>query len=144
MRLRSGEMAIGSKSPKRFAVAAAEIGSAASRAMDGCELPGCEVANNAAPRTTAHKGNPRTYNVLRLRPLAAGARRSRFKDRPMPTTTEKKTPITVAYGDGIGPEIMDATLRMIDAAGAQLEIENIEIGESVYNRGLSNGIEDTS
>jgi isocitrate dehydrogenase len=60
------------------------------------------------------------------------------------TLTAKKTPITVAYGDGIGPEIMDATLRIVLAAGAQLEIENIEIGESVYNRGLSNGIEDSS
>src|SRR5579871_6777968 len=60
------------------------------------------------------------------------------------TLTAKKTPITVAYGDGIGPEIMDATLRIITAAGAQLDVENIEIGESVYNRGLSNGIEDSS
>jgi isocitrate dehydrogenase len=29
-----------------------------------------------------------------------------------------KTPITVAYGDGIGPEIMSATLRVLEAAGA--------------------------
>ncbi len=53
-----------------------------------------------------------------------------------------KTPVTVAYGDGIGPEIMDATLRTITAAGAQLELERIEIGESIYKRGLSNGIEE--
>ncbi|MGZ3499487.1 MAG: NADP-dependent isocitrate dehydrogenase [Vulcanimicrobiaceae bacterium] len=39
---------------------------------------------------------------------------------------------------------MDATLRIITEAGAQLEIENIEIGESIYNRGLSNGIEPSS
>ena len=38
-----------------------------------------------------------------------------------------KTPITVARGDGIGPEIMDATLRVLEAAGAQLDIEEIEI-----------------
>ncbi len=55
-----------------------------------------------------------------------------------------KAQITVAHGDGIGPEIMDATLRIILAAGAQLDIETIEIGESVYKRGLSNGIEDSS
>jgi isocitrate dehydrogenase len=55
-----------------------------------------------------------------------------------------KTPITVAYGDGIGPEIMTATLRILDAAGAQLELERIEIGESVYKKGLSNGIEPAS
>ena len=39
-----------------------------------------------------------------------------------------KTPITVARGDGIGPEIMDATLDILEAAGAQLDIEEIEIG----------------
>lgn len=52
-----------------------------------------------------------------------------------------KTPITVAYGDGIGPEIMDATLKILEAAGAQLEIETIEIGEKVYLRGGKTGIE---
>ena len=50
------------------------------------------------------------------------------------------TKITVAKGDGIGPEIMDATLRILRAAGAQLEIEEIEIGEQVYLRGNSAGI----
>lgn len=43
----------------------------------------------------------------------------------------KATPITVAYGDGIGPEIMKATLRILEAAGAALDIEEIEIGEQV-------------
>lgn len=62
----------------------------------------------------------------------------------MSTATAQKTEITVAHGDGIGPEIMDATLRIILAAGAQLDIEEIEIGESVYNKGLSNGIEPSS
>lgn len=51
------------------------------------------------------------------------------------------TPITVAHGDGIGPEIMAATLRILEAAGAQLAIETIEIGEQVYRRGVSSGIE---
>lgn len=49
--------------------------------------------------------------------------------------------ITVARGDGIGPEIMDATLRVLEAAGAQLAVEEIEIGESVYKRGHTAGIE---
>ncbi len=52
-----------------------------------------------------------------------------------------KTPITVAHGDGIGPEIMDATLHIIQAGGAQLDIETIEIGEKVYLRGDSAGID---
>src|SRR5579859_2710701 len=51
------------------------------------------------------------------------------------------TPITVAYGDGIGPEIMAATLRIIQAAGARIDIEEIEIGEKVYLRGISAGME---
>jgi isocitrate dehydrogenase len=50
------------------------------------------------------------------------------------------TPITVAHGDGIGPEIMAATLRILKEAGARLAIETIEIGESVYKRGLTSGI----
>jgi isocitrate dehydrogenase len=51
------------------------------------------------------------------------------------------TAITVAHGDGIGPEIMAATLRVLEAAGARLEIDTIEIGEAVYKRGHSAGIE---
>jgi isocitrate dehydrogenase len=54
--------------------------------------------------------------------------------------TDTLTPITVAYGDGIGPEIMDATLKVIQAAGARLAIETIEIGEKVYLSGNSAGI----
>jgi isocitrate dehydrogenase len=50
-------------------------------------------------------------------------------------------PITVAHGDGIGPEIMDATLSILAAAGARLEIETIEIGEKVFLRGIDTGIE---
>ncbi|MCX6596675.1 MAG: NADP-dependent isocitrate dehydrogenase [Acidobacteria bacterium] len=52
-----------------------------------------------------------------------------------------KTPITVAHGDGIGPEIMAATLHILKEAGAELDIEEIEIGEKVYLRGISAGIE---
>ncbi|MBU3689207.1 MAG: isocitrate dehydrogenase [Acidimicrobiales bacterium mtb01] len=58
--------------------------------------------------------------------------------------SQTPTPITVARGDGIGPEIMDATLRVLDAAGARISIEEIEIGEAVYKRGNSAGIEPES
>lgn len=53
-------------------------------------------------------------------------------------TTNNK--ITVAYGDGIGPEIMDATLRILDSAGADLDYDVIEIGERVYKSGYESGI----
>ncbi|MGD9505496.1 MAG: NADP-dependent isocitrate dehydrogenase [Syntrophobacteraceae bacterium] len=52
--------------------------------------------------------------------------------------------VTVAYGDGIGPEIMAATLDVLAAAGAELALETIEIGRSVYLRGNSSGIEPKS
>jgi len=50
------------------------------------------------------------------------------------------TRITVAKGDGIGPEIMDATLSIIKAAGAQIEVDEIEVGEKVYLAGNTSGI----
>ena len=54
------------------------------------------------------------------------------------------TRITVAKGDGIGPEIMDATLRILEAAGAQLEYDFIDIGEKVYLSGNTAGITNES
>ena len=53
-------------------------------------------------------------------------------------------PVTVAHGDGIGPEIMGATLEILEAAGARLDLETIEIGEAVFNRGHTAGIEPES
>src|SRR3954452_10046109 len=50
-------------------------------------------------------------------------------------------PITVAYGDGIGPEIMEATLQILKEGGAKLAIEKIDIGEKVYLAGNTSGIE---
>lgn len=41
-----------------------------------------------------------------------------------------KTPITVAHGDGMGPEIMNATLHILQEGGAQLDVETIEIGKN--------------
>ena len=49
-------------------------------------------------------------------------------------------PITVAYGDGIGPEIMEATLRILSEARVPLQIETIEVGQKFYERGITTGI----
>ncbi len=49
--------------------------------------------------------------------------------------------ITVAKGDGIGPEIMNATLAILKAANARIEWEEIEIGEKVYLSGNTSGID---
>ena len=53
---------------------------------------------------------------------------------------QKMQKITIAKGDGIGPEIMDATLRIIMAAGAAIETEEIQVGEKVYLAGNTAGI----
>jgi isocitrate dehydrogenase len=55
-----------------------------------------------------------------------------------------KTPITVAHGDGIGPEIMSAVLNILFEAGAQIECETIEVGAQLYERGFAAGIEPSS
>ncbi|NEV93127.1 NADP-dependent isocitrate dehydrogenase [Psychroflexus sp. YR1-1] len=56
----------------------------------------------------------------------------------------KPVKIAVANGDGIGPEIMEATLRILNAAGANIEPDYIELGEKVYLSGNTSGVEDSS
>ncbi|MEL6635621.1 MAG: NADP-dependent isocitrate dehydrogenase [Bacteroidota bacterium] len=58
--------------------------------------------------------------------------------------TEQITKVAVAQGDGIGPEIMKATLAILKAAGARIEPEFIELGERVYLAGNSAGIAEES
>lgn len=54
----------------------------------------------------------------------------------------KSIPITIAYGDGIGPEIMKAVLEILEAAKAPLTYEVIEVGQHLYEQGISSGIKD--
>ena len=63
-----------------------------------------------------------------------------YSEAYRPATSPSKNKITVAAGDGIGPEIMEATLRILDAAGANLDTECVEVGEQVYLRGNTSGI----
>lgn len=56
------------------------------------------------------------------------------------SANQETTRVTVAYGDGIGPEIMKATLSILEAAGARLEYDVITIGEQMYTSGHSSGI----
>lgn len=56
----------------------------------------------------------------------------------------KRCAITVACGDGVGPEIMQATLHILKEAGALLDVETIELGEQVYRRGINSGIESSA
>jgi isocitrate dehydrogenase len=61
-----------------------------------------------------------------------------------PSSFARPTPIVYARGDGIGPEIMDATLAVLQAAGAELDLHEIQIGQKVYERGITAGIEPES
>jgi isocitrate dehydrogenase len=53
-----------------------------------------------------------------------------------------KIKISVAKGDGIGPEIMDAVLNIFNAANVQLNYEFIDMGKSIYDKGFSTGMTD--
>lgn len=55
---------------------------------------------------------------------------------------QKPVKVAVANGDGIGPEIMSATLKILEAAGARIQPEFIELGEKVYLKGNTSGIDD--
>ncbi|NGX39606.1 MAG: Isocitrate dehydrogenase [NADP] [Chlamydiae bacterium] len=55
--------------------------------------------------------------------------------------TSGKIPIAIAKGDGIGPEIMEATLFILEEAGANLEYHQVEIGEKCYLAGHTTGME---
>jgi isocitrate dehydrogenase len=59
---------------------------------------------------------------------------------PLPAAAPADTPVTVAFGDGISPEIMETTLGILDAARARLALETILVGEQVYRQGHSAGI----
>ncbi len=48
--------------------------------------------------------------------------------------------IAVAKGDGIGPEIMDAVLKIFSAAHVPLEYESVDMGKWVFDKGFSNGM----
>lgn len=50
------------------------------------------------------------------------------------------TPITVAYGDGIGPEIMDAVLYILQKSEARIRLDVIEVGEKLYKKNYTSGI----
>ena len=53
-------------------------------------------------------------------------------------------PITVAYGDGIGPEITEATIKILKQAEAPIRIESIEVGEKLYQKGYTSGISEST
>jgi len=57
---------------------------------------------------------------------------------PVPVTAPAR--VTFAAGDGIGPEITEAVLRILDAAGASLQLDEVRVGRAVYEAGVTSGI----
>jgi isocitrate dehydrogenase len=62
---------------------------------------------------------------------------SRYIPAALPAQT-----IPVAAGDGIGPDIMDATLAVLKAADPALAFESVTVGLKAYESGLMAGIDD--
>ncbi len=56
--------------------------------------------------------------------------------------TDRLIPLAVAHGDGIGPEIMDQTLRLLDALGNPFSCTPVQIGKTAYLNGCASGIPD--
>lgn len=48
--------------------------------------------------------------------------------------------ITIAYGDGIGPEIMESTIEILKEAKADLSFNVIEVGKNIYEKGFTSGL----
>lgn len=51
----------------------------------------------------------------------------------------ERVKISVAKGDGIGPEIMDAVLKIFNAANVPLEYDFVAMGKGVYDQGVHTG-----
>ena len=50
--------------------------------------------------------------------------------------------VTLIYGDGIGPEVVGATRKIIDASGVSIDWEICEAGAQVFKQGLPSGVPD--
>jgi isocitrate dehydrogenase len=56
------------------------------------------------------------------------------------TTAQGKKLVTLIPGDGIGPEIVKAACRIIEATGAPVAWEEREAGAEVFKKGLPSGV----
>ncbi|PEN14570.1 isocitrate dehydrogenase [Longibacter salinarum] len=85
----------------------------------------------ASPEPTTHTSSDGASAQVQLSPTP----RRRLEETGV-------VPIAVAYGDGIGPEITESVLRVLDHADAPLSYDVIEVGRSAYERGITSGIPD--
>jgi len=48
--------------------------------------------------------------------------------------------VTLIPGDGVGPECIDSAVRILEAAGAEIEWERREAGAEVFKQGIASGV----
>ncbi|HMP04045.1 MAG TPA: NADP-dependent isocitrate dehydrogenase [Gemmatales bacterium] len=56
------------------------------------------------------------------------------------TTPDGKKLVTLIPGDGVGPECVEATQRIIEATGVKIAWEVRHAGESVFKQGIASGV----
>lgn len=62
----------------------------------------------------------------------------------MSTLSSTKTKVALAWGDGIGPEIMQAVMTVLEAQHLPIEFQEVVLGEKAYLEGCSVGIPDSA
>jgi len=50
--------------------------------------------------------------------------------------------VSIIPGDGIGPEVVKATRRIIDASGVKIDWEEVHAGASIFKKGIPSGVPD--
>ncbi len=58
----------------------------------------------------------------------------------MSNETSPPIPVTLIPGDGVGPEVVDAARRIVDATGVRIAWEEAHAGASVFRRGIASGV----
>jgi isocitrate dehydrogenase len=61
-------------------------------------------------------------------------------ERKVHVTSSGRTMVTLIPGDGIGPEVVSAARRVVEAAGARVEWEERQAGASVFKKGIASGV----
>ena len=56
------------------------------------------------------------------------------------TEDRARIQVTLIPGDGIGPECIDATRRIVEAAGAPIDWELADAGADVFKKGIASGV----
>ena len=61
-------------------------------------------------------------------------------ERKVHLTPSGRALVTLIPGDGIGPEVVSAARRVVEAAGAKIEWEERAAGASVFTQGIASGV----